>query len=190
LFGATTMSAGWSSSALRKLLAPERGVVRPPEPREPADYPRAIDELVARLDGSVREVAIGAAAAAHQVVEALDSCDTELRAVSMAGGMGQSDRIAAQIATLESTKAEGDEMRDLLQLLRAQLDLVQRMQVRCELLSSRRAHLLHLLHGMWTHLAALQDVAPDARVEAVSRLDAVRREIEMELAALTTADPQ
>ena len=133
---------------------------------------------------------MGAADAARRLLEALDSCDTELRAVSMAGGVGQSDRIAAQIAALESANAEGDEMRDLLQLLRAQLDLVQRMQVRCELLSSRRAHLLHLLHGTWTHVAALQNAAPDVRAESVSRLEAVRREVEMDLAALKTADPQ
>ena len=166
LFGATTMSPGWDSPALRRLLAPAHGVVRPPEPHEPRDFARAIDDVVSKLDGSSREGANRASASAHRLVDVLEQCDAELRAVSMAGNSGATDRITEQIASLESNVRAGNEMGELIRLLRAQLEVVERVRVRCEVLSSRRAHLLQLLQGLWMRVAALQEVEDDARRSA------------------------
>ena len=178
LFGATTMSPGWDSPALRKLLAPAHGAVRPPEPHEPRDYARAIDDVMARLDGSSRESANRASAVAHRLVDVLEECDSELRVVSMAGDIGATDRITEQIASLESNVRAGNEMSELLRLLRAQLEIVERVRVRCEVLSSRRAHLLQLLQGLWARVGALQKLDADS----IDKLEAIRLEIEAELA--------
>ena len=186
LFGATTMSPGWDSPALRRILAPAHGAVRPPDSREPRDFVRAIDDIASRLDGSMREVAIGAAAAARRLVDVVDQCDAELRAVSMAGSAGATDRLTEQIAALESSVHGNNEMGELLRLLRAQLDVVERVRVRCEVLSSRRAHLLQLVQGLWTRLSALEGVAGDARPDALKRLAVMQSEIEAELAALSS----
>ena len=186
LFGATTMSPGWDSPALRRILAPAHGAVRPPDSREPRDFVRAIDDIASRLDGSMREVAIGAAAAARRLVDVVDQCDAELRAVSMAGSAGATDRLTEQIAALESSVHGNNEMGELLRLLRAQLDVVERVRVRCEVLSSRRAHLLQLVQGLWTRLSALEGVAADARPYALERLAVMQSEIEAELAALSS----
>jgi len=186
LFGATTMSPGWDSPALRRILAPAHGAVRPPDSREPRDFVRAIDDIASRLDGSTREVAIGAAAAARRLVDVVDQCDAELRAVSMAGSAGATDRLTEQIAALESSVHGNNEMGELLRLLRAQLDVVERVRVRCEVLSSRRAHLLQLVQGLWTRLSALEGVAGDARPDALKRLAVMQSEIEAELTALSS----
>jgi len=186
LFGATTMSPGWDSPALRRILAPAHGAVRPPDSREPRDFVRAIDDIASRLDGSMREVAIGAAAAARRLVDVVDQCDAELRAVSMAGNAGATDRLTEQIAALESSVHGNNEMGELLRLLRAQLDVVERVRVRCEVLSSRRAHLLQLVQGLWARLVALQEIAPEARSDALDRLAVMQSEIEAELTALSS----
>jgi hypothetical protein len=183
LFGATIMSAGWDAPPLRRLLAPVHGGVRPPEPREPADYVRAIEEVATRLNGSVRESASRAAEVTHRLVDFIDDCDAELNSVSKAGGAGGTDRVAEQIAALESTVRRDNEMAELLRLLRAQLEVVERMRVRAEVLSSRRARLLQFMHGVWTRVAALQDVEPDGVREAIARLDVVLEEIEAGLSS-------
>jgi hypothetical protein len=187
LFGATASSAGWSSPALRRVLAPAHGGIRPPDRDEPADYRRAIDDVVAHLEGPAREPATRAAEAARRLVALLDRCDGELRTLSLGSGAGETDRITAQLAALESVAHADAETRELAELLRAQLGLVHRMRMRCEMVSSRRAHLLHLLHGLWTRLAALGGLAFAAEREELARLDAVRGEIEVELDALEEA---
>jgi hypothetical protein len=60
------------------------------------------------------------------------------------------------------------------------------MRVRCEMLSARRGRVLHLLHGLWTRLAALGGTSPAAEAAELERLDALRQEIESELIELRT----
>jgi hypothetical protein len=182
MFGATASSAGWSSPALRRLLAPARGGVRPPEREVPDDYRRAIEEVVARSTGAIRAPAERAAESARRLIVELDRCDGELRSLSVGSGVADSDRIMAQIAALDAAGHASDETRALAELLRAQLGVVQRMRVRCEMLSARRGRVLHLLHGLWTRLAAMGGLSPEAEADEVARLEAVREEIESELA--------
>ncbi len=187
LFGATATAAGWSTPAFRRLLAPTQGVVHPPARDEPADYRRAILEVAGTLTGTAREPAERAAASAQRLVTLLDRCDSELRALSLGSGVEETDRIAAQLAALEESPHTDEETRALADLLRAQLAVVHRMRVRCEMLSARRARLLQLLHGMWTLLASLGSLTHTDEVDALERLDSVRGEIEDELADLREA---
>lgn len=184
LFGATATAAGWSTPALRRLLAPPQGGVHPPARDEPADYRRAIDEVVAALEGRMRAPAARAADAARQLVALLDRCDDELRALSLGTRSDETDRLAAQLAALEGAPHGDDETRELAELLRAQLTVVRRMRVRCEMLSARRGRLLQLLHGLWTLVATLGGLPPDEVDRQLAQLDAVRMEIEREVAAL------
>jgi serine/threonine-protein kinase len=184
LFGATASSAGWSSPALRRLLAPARGGVRPPERDMPDDYRRAIDEVVAQLEGAIRAPAHRAAESAGRLVAELGRCDGELRSLSLGSSVAESDRIVAQLAALEGAGHASAETRALVELLTAQLGIVQRMRVRCEMLSARRGRVLHLLHGLWIRLTALGDASPGGQTDELARVEAVREEIESELAAL------
>jgi serine/threonine protein kinase len=186
MFGATVSSAGWNTPALRRLVAPARGGVRPPERDMPDDYRRAIDEAVAHVGESMRAPAQRAAESARRLVAELVRCDGELGSLSVGSSVAESDRIAAQLATLDGTGHASDEMRALAELLRAQLEIVQRMRVRCEMLSARRGRVLHLLHGLWTRLIALGEVSPPVEADELARLEAVREEVESELAELRT----
>jgi hypothetical protein len=183
LFGATTSSTGWNTPALRRLLAPAQGGVRPPERDEPADHMRAIDEAVSRLEEPARGEASRAADAARKLVALLDRCDAELHALSLGSGVSETDRIGAQLSALENVGHQDDETRRLAELLRSQLELVHRMRVRCEMLSSRRARLLLLLHGVWTRVSALSGLTPAAERAELARLEGARAEVEAELAA-------
>ena len=187
MFGATASSAGWSTPALRRLLAPAHGGVRPPERDDPADHRRAIDDAVGRLDGAAREKAAHAADVARRLVVLLDRCDSELRALSLGSSAGETDRITAQLAALEEASHADGETRALAQLLRAQLEVVHRMRVRCEMLSSQRAHLLQLLHGMWTLLAGMAGLEQAAEAAELARLDVMRAEMDAALGALQEA---
>jgi hypothetical protein len=120
------------------------------------------------------------------LVAELVRCDGELGSLSVGSSVAESDRIAAQLATLDGAGHASDEMRALAELLRAQLEIVQRMRVRCEMLSARRGRMLHLLHGLWTRLIALSDVSPAVEGDELARLEAVREEVESELAELRT----
>ena len=181
LFGATTTSDGWSSPALRHLLAPIRSGARVPEPREPADYRLAFDTTLAQLEGRARDSAIQSAETARRVLELIDRCDAELAVLATASGATELDRVTARLAALEDTATTDEATRELVELLRAQLDVMRRLQVRCETLSSRRAHLLHLLHGLWTQLAALLEHGPDDQHGALARLESVRAELDAEV---------
>jgi len=183
LFGATTMSERWTSPPMRRLIAPAQGTVRPPDRDDAADHRRAIGEVVARLENPAREHAAPTADAARRLVARLEQYDAELAALASCTSASVTDRIATQLAALEGAPHADDDTRQLAELLRAQLGVVQRMRVRCEMLASRRTRLLALLHGLWTQLATLRELAPGAEAEALARLDAVRVEIEGELVA-------
>ncbi|MDB4883677.1 MAG: putative serine/threonine protein kinase, partial [Gemmatimonadetes bacterium] len=183
LFGATATSAGWTSPGLRRLLAPPRGHARAPEPREPAEYARAMDDFAAQLGGAARESATRSARTARRVLELLERFDGELGVLAAASGTGELDRVAARLAALESATASDEAARELAELLRAQIAVMRRLQVRCETIASRRARVLQLLHGLWTQLAALRELETDAEREALARLESVRSELDVELDA-------
>ena len=61
------------------------------------------------------------------------------------------------------------------------------MRVRCEMLSSQRAHLLQLLHGMWTLLAGMAGLEPAVEAAELARLDVMRAEMDAALGALQEA---
>ena len=64
------------------------------------------------------------------------------------------------------------------------------MRVRCELLTARRQRLLQLLHGLWTVLATLGEVTPGEAAGELARLEAIRTELDRELAALHDEAPR
>lgn len=184
MFGATAPSTGWNTPALRRLVAPARGGVRPPERDRPDDYSRAIADAVMHLEQPARGPAQCAAESARRLVAELARCDEELGTLSMGSSVAESDRIAAQLAALEGARHGSNETRALVELLRAQQEIVQRMRVRCEMLSAHRGRVLRLLHGLWTQLVALGGAPPAVQADEIARLEVVREEIEAELAAV------
>jgi hypothetical protein len=93
------------------------------------------------------------------------------------------DRVAARLAALEGSPASDDVTRQLVGLLRSQLEVMRRLQVRGEMIASHRARVVQLLHGSWAQLAALRELEPTAESDALARLEGVRAELEAALGA-------
>jgi hypothetical protein len=179
MFGATTASESWETSAARRLLGAWRGVAEA-EPDDPAGYCRAIGELAERVDDEGRAAARDAADVARRVLHALERMDIELHALSAASGTRAIDHVTSQLTALEAATS-GDEMNAMIQLLRAQLEEMRRLQVHCELLAARRAHTLQLLRGLWRQVMTLRAPDDERGGDALARVAAVRAEIEESL---------
>ena len=160
LFGSTAPSMGWSSPRLSGMLRPRAGEVRVPRADDAADLARAIGETVAIAPASVAELARDAERVARDLAARIKANDVEIIALARHGGAGELDRLVAQLDALESAPG-GDERDELAALMRRQLDVVQRMRVRCELLTAHRERMLELQRGIWRRLALIRDVAPE-----------------------------
>jgi tRNA A-37 threonylcarbamoyl transferase component Bud32 len=188
LFGATTSSWGWSTPAMRRLLGASRGGMRALQPREPADYLRAIEELSGQLDGPARAAARASADTARRVLELIERSDAELELLGATSGATEMDRVAARLAALEASPASDDATRQLVGLLRSQLEVMRRLQVRGEMIASHRARVVQLLHGSWAQLAALRELEPTAESDALARVESLRAELDAALISSASTD--
>ena len=165
--------------------APTRRSGACPRADDATDLARAIGETVAIAPASVAELARDAERVARDLAARIKANDAEIIALSRHGGAGELDRLVAQLDALESAPG-GDERDDLTLLVRRQLDVVQRMRVRCELLTAHRERMLELQRGIWRRLTLVRDVAPgNGELSSAQRehLDAVLAEARLVLEA-------
>jgi hypothetical protein len=185
LFGATTPSPAWNRPEVAALLRAPPGSVRPPDRDSPADHRRAIGEVVTLLPPEARELGAEAAQAARRLMVAMEQCETEIAALSRDASAAELDRLESQLAALQPPPgAPTDDRRELRALVRQQLELVRRMHARCEALSHRRAHLFHLMRGLWAQLSLVRDgvtAGPEVAARVTDRLRAVCAEIAQEV---------
>ena len=157
LVGATAPDRGWATPSVARMLVPRHRGLRVPGGDSPPEYAQAILELAQQLPhfgtGSRADVAV----ASRGLVQAIEGCDVEIARLSCDASAGELDRLGARIGTLETDVVPGTDRLQLLTMLRAQLDLMQRMRVRCELVSQQRAHLFSLLRGLWQNLAVAHE---------------------------------
>ena len=168
LFGSTAPSPGWTKGPLAPLLAPAKGTLREPERDSPADYRRAILDLITSRDTSASEAAVDAGLAARRLVSAIEECDAELTRLRQLSAPSEIDRLSAQLSTLEQNA--GEEERQLAALVRRQLDVVRSVGLQCEVLVHRRTQLFGLLRGIWLHLSALDDDVNDSVAGRLAKL--------------------
>ena len=182
LLGPTLASPGWNEPAFRQFLKPESGNVRPPDRDSPADHLRAIRELLPFLSATARDATAQNMDLAERAVKAIEQRDNELATLARDAGPREADRLIAQLDALE-TDNSGDtgERAEFRDLVRHQLDLVRRMQVRREVVQRERTHLLELLRSLWTVARASGD-SPDRDTDTVVRLQSLGAEIRHELA--------
>ena len=161
LFGSTAPSSGWSEPGLSGLLSARAGEVRVPRQDDAQDHVRAIVELAAALPPFASELGAEAERAARTLGSAIEDADREITALSRHGGAAELDRLVSQLGALESSP-ESPERSELTALLQRQIDVVQRMHVRCELLTRHRARMFELTRGLWRRLALVRDVASES----------------------------
>ncbi len=184
LFGATTPSPAWSRPHVARLLCAPDGSVRAPDRDSPTDHQRAIREVVAMLPATVGDVAAGASLSARRLAEAIAQCDQEAASLVRSASTAELDRLESQLAALHaSPHPETDDQRELRALVEHQLEVVRRMHARADALAHRRAHLLHLLRGLWAQVCLFRREASTAltTAPAVHRLRALCVEIAEEI---------
>jgi hypothetical protein len=161
LFGSTAPSHGWDEPRLSALLSARAGEVRPPRVNDAADHVRAIIDLVSTLPASAAELGRDAARAARVAGVRIVESRRDITALARHGSAADLDRLVAQLGALE-TAPDDAEARELAELLRRQIDVVQRMQLRCELLTHERARMFQLVRALWRRLVLVRDVAVDS----------------------------
>jgi serine/threonine-protein kinase len=162
LFGSTAPSRGWDEPHLASLLSARSGAVRPPRPDDAADHVRAIVDLVSTLPAPAAELGRDAERAARAAGARMDESQREVAALARHGSSTELDRLVAQLGALEATAPEDADELELAELLQRQIDVVQRMQLRCELLTHDRAHTFQLVRALWRRLILVHDVALDS----------------------------
>ncbi|HEY2026859.1 MAG TPA: hypothetical protein VGG78_07600, partial [Gemmatimonadaceae bacterium] len=179
LIGSTMPDRGWSSPSIARVLVPARGSMRGPAADSPADHARAVIDLAQRLgenDATLRRDIVGAARA---LLDAIERCDVETARLSADASAGELDRLSARIHALEASSEAGPvsgTSRELLDLLRRQLDLLRRMRLEGELLLQKRERSFSLLRGLWQQSSAMRDAggdSSDARARIRELLDRV-----------------
>jgi hypothetical protein len=161
LFGSTAPSRGWDEPHLASLLSVRAGEIRPPRVDDAADHVRAIVELVATLPASAAELGRDTERAARAAGVRIEESQHEITALSRHGSAAELDRLVAQLGALEADSDDA-ESRELAELLQRQIDVVQRMQLRCELLTHQRARLFQLVRALWRRLLLVRDVIVDS----------------------------
>jgi len=161
LFGSTAPSSGWDEPRLSALLSARAGEIRPPRADDATDHVRAIVDLASTLPASASELGRDAERAARVAGARIEENQREIAALTRHVSAAELDRLVAQLGALEGERDDADE-RELAELLQHQIDVVQRMQLRCELLTHERARMFQLIRALWRRLILVRDVAVDS----------------------------
>jgi hypothetical protein len=153
LFGPTEISTGLSTPDISRVLIVAPGEVKPPADDAASDHARAITELLARSHGITDPTRRDVAELTRTLATSIEELESELGHLSREGSVTELDRLSAQLATLEADAVESPDHRELVSLVRAQLDVVRRLHVRCELVAQQRRQRLAILRGLWTTLS-------------------------------------
>ncbi len=181
LLGPTLASSGWTDPDLARFLAPVAGSVRVPDGDSPTGYLRAIRELAPNLAQSRENLGPRVVIAAECLVKAIDHRDRELSSLLRDAGPSEANRLASQLDAIDSSETGSTrEHGELRELIRHQLDIVQRMQSKRELVQRERAHFVDLLRSMWTLMRSASDTHP-VDADAVERLERVCAEVDTEM---------
>ena len=117
--------------------------------------------------------ALGAQVArtAGDLSAAVDRCDREIATIARDASASEVERLEGQLAALQSAPGEeAEDRRELRRLVTTQLELVRRMHGRREAVAQRRAHLFHLMRGLWAQLALVRSAASPAVNERLRML--------------------
>ena len=176
LFGATMPSPAWEATHVARLVAPVRGV-RPPNYSRPADFVRAMEDLIPLLPSDADIVGSDIPALARGLLKAVDASDREVAVLERHASPAELARLEAKLAELEGeTSPHGSERRaDLRELVKGQLTVAQRMRGDLEMAGQRRTYLFGLMRGLWLQLCRVHDAALGTAAEGPDPRLALRR---------------
>ena len=184
LVGATTPSSGWSSPTIAPFLAPAKGRTRGPMRDTAAEYRRAITEALPTLPAAAISAAADVGVVAKRLHDEIDVHDAEIAALERDASPTEVERLSTRLAALNAESSASPARRELLDLVRRELDVVRELRVACEIVSQRRAHLFGMLRGLWTQLCMVRDQAAETSSPAhpaIMRLAELCDEVKHEL---------
>jgi serine/threonine-protein kinase len=161
LVGATTPSAGWSSESIAPLLAPAKGRTRGPMRETAAEYRRAILDAIPTLPAAAVGVGSEVSSTVKRLHDEIDVHDREIAALERDASPSEVERLSARLAALNSESTATPARKELVGLVRRELDVVRDLRVAAEVVSSRRAHLYAMLRGIWTQVCVVRDQAAE-----------------------------
>jgi serine/threonine-protein kinase len=185
LVGATTPSSGWSSPEIAPLLAAAKGRTRGPSRDTPAEHRRAILDVVPSLPPAAREAAAEIPALVRRLHDEIDAHDAEIAALERDASPAEVERLTGRLAALNVESSATPARRELIELVRRELDVVRELRVACEIVSQRRAHLFAMMRGLWTQLCLVREHAAESSSPAhpmILRLVALCDDVNRELA--------
>ena len=153
MIGPTGFSSGWNTPSITRVLAPAPGQVRAPDPSDPADYKRAIQELTPRLPPELHALGRDALELADRIVQVIERQSGEVVSMEREAAPEESDRLQLRLAGLgEESSADTAQRAELRELLKHELALLWRMRDRLELATAQRARRFALLRNLYSVL--------------------------------------
>ena len=126
-------------------------------PETPAKIVAELVAATSKVSGPLLELVRDAAAAARDVVRALESVDAELQELARHGGGDELRRVEEKLASLGRTRAgESEAARDMRSLFEGQRDLLRNLAERAVSLEERRARYGELLRTLWLQVSVLR----------------------------------
>jgi hypothetical protein len=145
-------TAFWARPHIAAMLAPPGREPQDPRPDTPHDHLQSILRDAQELAGPVRPLGAQAAAAARQLLAAIDHAEREMADLARNLEPGEEDRLAVKIAALGADPAT----RPLRQLLEKQLALVRDLSRRLEAAADQRTRRTEMLKALALHVASLR----------------------------------
>jgi serine/threonine-protein kinase len=154
----------WARPHIAAILAPapKREASRPESPH---DQLQSILRNADELSGPLRPLGAEAAAAARQLIAALEHADREIAELARHLEPGEPERMSDRIRGLE-----GDEAAPMRRLLEKQLELIRGLEARVEAAKAARSRRVELLKTLALHVASLRTRSspPPAELGSVS----------------------
>ena len=159
-------SPGWKAPQIAALMRSE-GQEKPPERDVISEHERALRAILAEAgDNALRQQVSASLEHASARVAAIDA---ELGTLARDASPGEIDRLTAQLENLHSRGGNGEQS-ELAALVQKQIEVVQRLRVRTELLADERRKIFALLRGLHAQVTLLREAADELATARVTSL--------------------
>jgi hypothetical protein len=164
----------WARPYIAAVLAPVTYREPSRRPDTPHDQLQSILRHASELSGPLRPLGAEAAAAARQLLAAIDQADREIAELARNLEPGEEERLADKIAALAPTPGRADEYAPMRALLEKQVELIRRLAARLEEAKASRNRRIEMLKTLALHLASLRARSAGTTSEVRSVSDTVR----------------
>jgi hypothetical protein len=171
MVGPTSDRTLWRRTELSRVLLPARPAGAA-EPRTAAEYMSAISRAAGRLAGARRELGLEAVELGRKLHEEVQVLAREIVRLQREADPDEVARLEARLARAESEPGQGDDERQMRQLLRDQRDVFLRLRGRLEERDAWRDQRLQALREVWRAVAQLELATSAEEAELIARLRA------------------